>query len=148
MNRTPPATANSPRLPWSARSPSLSAPRRCPPPRNRRRVADHDGCRTDDRGADDRGADDDPRHPKVPLQPLTGLPIDGDRHVHTAPAMVVKIDNVEAEPQSGLNEADIVFEEIVEAGSPGSRPCSIRGTPIRSGRSAPGARQDINITAH
>ena len=54
-------------------------------------------------------------------------------------ALVVKIDNQpEARPQSGLNEADIVFEENVES-SPGSRPCS-RATrpdpvgPIRSGR--------------
>jgi hypothetical protein len=30
------------------------------------------------------------------------------------PALVVKIDNVDAEPQAGLNQADIVFEEIVE----------------------------------
>ena len=46
----------------------------------------------------------------------TGLPIDGDaRSRYTPrPALVVKIDNVDAEPQSGLNQADIVFEEIVE----------------------------------
>ena len=30
------------------------------------------------------------------------------------PALVVKVDNVDAEPQSGLNQADLVFEEIVE----------------------------------
>ncbi len=59
--------------------------------------------------------------------------------------MVVKIDNHRAaRPQSGLNEADIVFEEIVEAQtrfaavfqSQGSDPVG----PIRSGRT-----QDINL---
>src|SRR5215216_6527619 len=49
------------------------------------------------------------------VQPLTGLPIDGTLVTYTPrPAMVVKIDNVDAEPQTGLNQADIVFEEIVE----------------------------------
>jgi hypothetical protein len=40
--------------------------------------------------------------------PLTGT------GVVARPALVVKIDNVDAEPQAGLNQADIVFEEIVE----------------------------------
>ncbi len=62
--------------------------------------------------------------------------------------MVVKIDNVSAEPQSGLNEADIVFEEIVEGratrfaavfNSQDSDPVG----PIRSGRT-----QDIDIAAN
>lgn len=46
--------------------------------------------------------------------PLTGLApaVPEDR-----PAVVVKIDNVvEARPQVGLNEADIVYEELVEGG--------------------------------
>ena len=43
----------------------------------------------------------------VPRQMLTGI-------VEPGPAVVVKVDNVEAGPQSGLNQADIVFEEIVE----------------------------------
>ena len=34
--------------------------------------------------------------------------------VAVQPAIVVKVDNVDAEPQTGLNHADIVFEEIVE----------------------------------
>jgi hypothetical protein len=42
-------------------------------------------------------------------QPLTGVVLGEPR-----PALVVKVDNVDAEPQSGLNQADIVFEEIVE----------------------------------
>jgi hypothetical protein len=43
----------------------------------------------------------------VPRQVLTGV-------VEPGPAVVVKVDNVEAGPQSGLNQADVVFEEIVE----------------------------------
>lgn len=49
-----------------------------------------------------------------PVYPLTGLPVD-DPAAAARPALVVKIDNNgSARPQSGLNEADIVFEEIVE----------------------------------
>lgn len=52
--------------------------------------------------------------PGAPVMPLTGLPITDP----TAPArvaLVVKIDaHPEARPQSGLNQADIVFEENVE----------------------------------
>jgi hypothetical protein len=39
--------------------------------------------------------------------PLTGV-------ATPRPALVVKVDNVDAEPQAGLNDADLVFEEIVE----------------------------------
>ena len=50
----------------------------------------------------------------VPVYPLTGLPVT-DPAAAARPALVVKIDNnSKARPQSGLNEADIVFEEIVE----------------------------------
>ncbi len=49
-----------------------------------------------------------------PVYPLTGLPVT-DPAAAARPALVVKIDNNRlARPQSGLNEADIVFEEIVE----------------------------------
>jgi len=49
-----------------------------------------------------------------PVYPLTGLPAI-DSAAASRPALVVKIDNNRsARPQSGLNEADIVFEEIVE----------------------------------
>ena len=49
-----------------------------------------------------------------PVMPLTGLPI-SDPALAARPALVVKIDNhLEARPQSGLNQADIVFEENVE----------------------------------
>ena len=46
--------------------------------------------------------------------PLTGLPIE-DPAATTRSALVVKIDNhPDARPQSGLNQADIVYEENVE----------------------------------
>ncbi|MEY2415121.1 MAG: hypothetical protein QOH53_455 [Ilumatobacteraceae bacterium] len=46
--------------------------------------------------------------------PLTGLPIE-DPALAARTALVVKIDNhPDARPQSGLNQADIVFEENVE----------------------------------
>lgn len=52
--------------------------------------------------------------PADPVMPLTGLPIE-DPALAARPALVVKIDNHgEARPQSGLNQADIVFEENVE----------------------------------
>ena len=74
----------------------------------------------------------------VPVYPLTGLPVT-DPAAANRPALVVKIDNnAAARPQSGLNEADIVFEEIVEVQtrfaivfqSQGADPVG----PIRSGR--------------
>jgi hypothetical protein len=47
--------------------------------------------------------------------PLTGVPIQGDPKQATHAALVVKIDNhPAARPQAGLNQADIVYEEIVE----------------------------------
>lgn len=52
--------------------------------------------------------------PAGPVMPLTGLPV-GDPEAAQRPALVVKIDNgPPARPQSGLNEADLVFEENVE----------------------------------
>ncbi len=52
--------------------------------------------------------------PADPVMPLTGLPIE-DPALAGRPALVVKIDNhPEARPQSGLNQADIVYEENVE----------------------------------
>ena len=61
------------------------------------------------------------------------------------PALVVKVDNVDAEPQSGLNQADIVFEEIVEGQA--TRFAAVFNSteanpvgPIRSART-----QDVNL---
>jgi hypothetical protein len=75
----------------------------------------------------------------LPRMPLTGAVLGKHRTLPQRPALVVKIDNhVQARPQSGLNAADIVFEEIVEYGtrfaavfhSKSSNPVG----PIRSGR--------------
>jgi hypothetical protein len=54
-------------------------------------------------------------HPGPIVAPLTGLPV--SRTVADRPAVVVKIDNVEAAlPQTGPNQADVVYEEMVEGG--------------------------------
>ena len=80
----------------------------------------------------------------VPVMPLNGLPI-VDEAAAIRPAIVAKIDNHPASrPQTGLNEADIVYEENVEKWtrfaavfhSTGSDPVG----PVRSGRT-----QDINL---
>ena len=48
-----------------------------------------------------------------PTAPLTGLPVTGNLPVR--PALEVKIaNNVEARPQTGLDVADVVYEELVE----------------------------------
>jgi Protein of unknown function (DUF3048) N-terminal domain/Protein of unknown function (DUF3048) C-terminal domain len=73
-----------------------------------------------------------------PVYPLTGELVD-DEGIAARPALVVKIDNnPSARPQTGLNQADIVFEEIVEYGT---RFAAVFQTqipdpvgPIRSGR--------------
>jgi hypothetical protein len=85
---------------------------------------------------------------EVVRSPLTGVAVADPAAYTPRPAMVVKIDNVDAEPQSGLNQADIVYEEIVEGratrfaavfNSMESNPVG----PIRSGRT-----QDINLLAN
>ena len=83
--------------------------------------------------------------PGPPVYPLTGVVAD-DSGSLARPALVVKIDNASgARPQSGFNEADLVFEEIVNDHitrfamvfqSGGADPVG----PIRSGRI-----QDINL---
>jgi hypothetical protein len=51
--------------------------------------------------------------PAKPVYPLTGVE-NPDPVVAARPALIVKIDNASgARPQSGFNEADLVFEEIV-----------------------------------
>ena len=53
---------------------------------------------------------------KNAIAPLTGL-VDEEGLSATRPALAVKIgNNPEARPQAGLNEADIIYEEIVEGG--------------------------------
>lgn len=80
----------------------------------------------------------------LPTAPLTGLPA-ADVATLDRPALIVKIDNAPgAWPQTGLNQADIVYEENVEGWtrfaavfhSQGSDPVG----PVRSGRT-----QDISL---
>jgi len=53
--------------------------------------------------------------PRPGDSPLTGIGVGGYATGH--PALVVKLDNVaKARPQAGINEADVVFEEMVEGG--------------------------------
>jgi hypothetical protein len=67
------------------------------------------------------------------------------------PAVVVKIDNIDpARPQSGLNQADVVYEEVVEGGL--TRLAAVFQShyptlvgPVRSGRlTDPGIADDLN----
>ncbi len=52
--------------------------------------------------------------PSVAAWPLTGVPADA---VADRPALAVKIENsVDARPQTGLNAADMVWEQVVEGG--------------------------------
>ena len=127
------------------RRPSPRRPRRRRRPRDDRRppptATDHDG-----RADDDGGADHDHRGRSIPRMPLTGAAARRTaRSPPDRPALVVKIDNNPgARPQSGLNAADIVFEEIVEVGtrfaavfhSGSANPVG----PIRSGRT-----QDVDL---
>jgi hypothetical protein len=51
-----------------------------------------------------------------PTAPLTGLPDPGGAS-HTRPALSVKVENTpEARPQAGIEQADVLYEEVVEAG--------------------------------
>jgi hypothetical protein len=92
-----------------------------------------------------------PRPPlPPPTSPLTGLR-PTDRAQLAAPAVVVKIDNVDAAlPQSGVNQADVVYEEEVEGGL--SRLAAVFQSrypaqvgPVRSGRlTDEGIADDLN----
>ncbi len=88
----------------------------------------------------------EPEPVEVLRMPLTGEVIESEDEIPVRPPLAVKIDNhPRGRPQAGLNEADIVFEEIVEGSltrfaavfhTQGSDPVG----PIRSGRT-----QDIGI---
>nr|WP_218860397.1 DUF3048 domain-containing protein [Petropleomorpha daqingensis] len=55
-----------------------------------------------------------PPPPPPPVYPLTGVQAPG---VVNRPALAVKIENsIDARPQTGLNMADMVWEEVVEGG--------------------------------
>jgi hypothetical protein len=52
----------------------------------------------------------------VPVAPLTGLP-DPQHRTQNRSALTIKIDNTpEAHPQYGIQDADVIYEEIVEGG--------------------------------
>lgn len=52
-----------------------------------------------------------------PVAPLTGVP-DESQGAASRPSVAVKIDNApQARPQSGLDVADVVYEEVVEGGA-------------------------------
>ena len=78
--------------------------------------------------------------------PLTGAPLTSADDIPNRPALAVKMpNNPQALPQTGINEADIVFEEIINDGitrfaavfhSQGSDPVG----PVRSGRA-----QDVDL---
>src|SRR6516164_5285317 len=54
--------------------------------------------------------------PGPPIAPLTGLP-DPSGQSLTRPALSIKIENTpEARPQTGLDVADVVYEQITEGG--------------------------------
>ena len=72
--------------------------------------------------------------------PLTGLPLADGEAAPDRPAMVVKIDNdPEARPQTGLNQADIVFEETSRAATRFAAVFHCAGLQPRRARSAPAA---------
>jgi hypothetical protein len=61
------------------------------------------------------GPADGPQVDDRPRSPFTGLPVDPE--VLERPLLIVKIENSEnARPQSGMDAADVVIEELVEGG--------------------------------
>ena len=105
-------------------------------------------------GSDDAGqssGDEDDAAVAEPefRMPLTGAPLESADEIPNRPALAVKMpNNPQALPQTGLNEADVVFEEIINDGitrfaavfhSQGSDPVG----PIRSGRA-----QDVDILSN
>ena len=74
-------------------------------------------CGGDDESPDDASDDQSRAGGSAALTwPLTGQPVDGDLPDH--PVIVVKIDNSSSSaPQIGLDDADLITEELVEGGS-------------------------------
>ena len=74
-----------------------------------------DGDTVSDPAPAPQDGDAEPPSEALPRSPFTGLPVSED--VLARPLLVVKIENSEnARPQSGLDAADVVFEELVEGG--------------------------------
>jgi hypothetical protein len=78
---------------------------------------------------------------------LTGLVVADPASYAPHPALIVKIDNgVNSHPQTGLNQADIVYEEIVEGVTRfGAAFNSTESNPVGNIRS--GRTQDVNLFA-
>src|SRR5690349_17298933 len=53
-------------------------------------------------------------HPQA-TAPLTGLP-DPEGIANHRPAITVKVNNTDARAQAGIDQADVVYEEVVEGG--------------------------------
>ncbi len=69
-----------------------------------------------DKGASVAPVAEGPTTTLAPIAPLTGLPLTDQARL-ARPALVVKIENAPvSRPQSGLEVADVVYEEIVEGG--------------------------------
>lgn len=110
--------------------------------------ADSDASSTDDAEQLSGDAEGEIAEPDFRM-PLTGVPLESSDEIPNRPALAVKMpNNPQALPQTGLNEADIVFEEIINDGitrfaavfhSQGSDPLG----PIRSGRA-----QDVDILSN
>jgi hypothetical protein len=110
--------------------------------------ADSDASSTDDSEQLSGDAEGEIAEPDFRM-PLTGVPLESSDEIPNRPALAVKMpNNPQALPQTGLNEADIVFEEIINDGitrfaavfhSQGSDPVG----PIRSGRA-----QDVDILSN
>jgi len=110
--------------------------------------ADSDASSTDDAEQLSGDAEGEIAEPDFRM-PLTGVPLESSDEIPNRPALAVKMpNNPQALPQTGLNEADIVFEEIINDGitrfaavfhSQGSDPVG----PIRSGRA-----QDVDILSN
>lgn len=82
--------------------------------------------------------------PSAPVWPLTGIPLENPQDAQR-PAVVVKVGNYDKHPQRGSANADIIYEEIINANV--SRFAFVFHSatakevgPIRSGR-----RQDVNL---
>jgi hypothetical protein len=59
------------------------------------------------------GGGSDESKPEVPIAPLTGLP-DPDGVANGRPALTVKVNNTNHNTQAGVDQADVVYEEVVE----------------------------------
>jgi hypothetical protein len=86
--------------------------------------------------------------PPAPVEPLTGMPL-ADEALLDTPALVVKIGNNDRKslPQTGLNEADIVYEELVEGLKTRFAAVFHADVPPRVGPVRSGRTSDLDIVA-